>query len=62
MLQDMLDEARSGDLQEVFAVYRGADPYDYGCAYNTSNLDDMLFQVRTETMMAALGHDKDTPQ
>lgn len=48
LLHELAAAAERGDVQDVFVVFRGAEPYDYGLCYRSSNLEDMVFQVRTE--------------
>lgn len=58
LLSELLRMAQSGDLQEVFAVYRFADG-DFGSGYMVDDLDEMLFEVRTVAIEArAAGPDE----
>lgn len=46
---DVGEAIDSGDVQGIFLVYRdGDEPPNYGLAYLSANLDDMLLQVRLD--------------
>lgn len=51
LLESLLDAARSGELQEVFAVFKCCDDSFDSC-FDTDDLGDMLLQVRTEIIRA----------
>ena len=51
LLEDMLAEARAGELTGLFAVYTTPDGA-HGGAWATDDLNDLLFHVRTEAIGA----------
>jgi hypothetical protein len=53
LLEAMLDSARAGDLREFFAVVR-YDNGEFDAGYITSDLGDLLLQVRTEVIKAQI--------
>lgn len=49
----------SGDVQGIFITYRdGNTPPNYGCAYLSADLDDMLLQVRMDVTRIRSRKDK----
>lgn len=62
LLEVLLEAAREGELQDLFAVFLCADG-SYDSVFDTNDLDDMLLQVRTEVIrartVAEIIHDDD---
>jgi len=53
LLESMLETARSGELRELFGVVR-YDNGEFDAGYITSDLGDLLLQVRTEVIRAQI--------
>lgn len=51
MLDELLADARSGELTAAFIVYQ-RDDESYDACYHTEDLGDLLLQVRTEVIRA----------
>ncbi|MGY3265818.1 hypothetical protein [Lysobacter sp. HA35] len=49
ILRDLLDAAERGTVTDVFVVYREKTG-EYGSAFWTFDLDDLLVQIGTETI------------
>jgi hypothetical protein len=53
LLTGMLAEAKAGNLDRLFVVFRDGDG-DYTHDYSTDDLDDLILQVRTEVIVAQI--------
>lgn len=53
LLESMLESARAGEMQELFGVTRDSNG-EYDAGYITSDLGDLLLQVRTEVILAQI--------
>lgn len=51
LLTELLDAAKRGELQDIFAVYRRGDG-QYDSCFNTNDLDDLLYEVGGEVIRA----------
>lgn len=54
MLESLLDAARSGEIDGMFAVLHAPADDSYDSCYSTDDMGDMLVQVRTEVIRAQL--------
>lgn len=61
ILTDLLAAAERGAVVDLFVVYRERAG-EYGSAFWTHDLEDLLFQVRTETIYASGKADRDDPR
>lgn len=53
LLTGLLDDAKAGNLNRIFVVFRDGDG-DYTHDYATDDLDDLILQVRTEIIVAQI--------
>lgn len=51
MLESLAEDARSGELTDVFVVFAACDG-SHGHLHHTTDLGDLLLQVRTEVIRA----------
>lgn len=56
LLAGLLDDAKAGNLNRIFVVFRDGDG-DYSHDYATDDLDDLILQVRTEIIVAQIERD-----
>jgi hypothetical protein len=55
-METLIECVRKGVVVELFAVYKFADG-EYESMYDTGDMDDMCFQVRTEMIRAQCSAD-----